>query len=140
MISEIREYFKTAINEVDSSYKQHKEYFTSDNVSDANLEDTYFLKIGTMVNRRIDSDYQATFAVTIELWKNGRKDIINILDKAYCNAIEIMTKSEDQTRISQTESIKSIIGTTIEPDAVESNDNVAKYTLQFDVTVGYTVI
>ena len=43
MIDEIRSYFKSVIQEVDPDLSQHEEYFTSENISDSQLEDTYFL-------------------------------------------------------------------------------------------------
>jgi hypothetical protein len=139
MIQEIRSHFTSAIKAVDGDLKAHKEYFTSENVADSNVENTYFLRIGEMSNQLADSDYSAAFDVTVEIWKNGRNNIIESLDKAYCNAIEILTKAQDQKLIDQLTFIKGVVGTSITPEAIESNDNAAKYTLQFVVTVGYRV-
>ena len=137
MIDEIRAYFKTTIAEVDPDLKQHKEYFTSENVPDRKLEDTYFLQIGPLSSSFEDSSINGEFTTTLEIWKNGYKDVINNLDNAYCKAIEIQAKLMDKTRIDQLDFIKAVEGTSIEPVAVDSNDNLAKFVLQFTVTVKY---
>jgi hypothetical protein len=137
MISEIRTYFKTILKEIEPDLKEHKEYYTSSNIPDSKIEDTYFLKIGSMSNQKIDTNYSATFDVTLEIWKNGDKDIITKLDKAYCNAIEIMTNMQDQRRLKQTEFMKEVLGVSIANEAVESNDNAGRFTLNFTVLVSY---
>ena len=139
MIGEIREYFKQVVYEVEPDYRQHDEYFISDNIADSNLDCTYFLRIGDMSNARIDSNYSAQFAVTLELWKNGKDEVINRLDKAYCDAIEVMTKASDQTRLSQLTYIKSVLGNSISSEAIETNDNSGKFTIQFTVSVSYNI-
>jgi hypothetical protein len=139
MISEIRSYFKTVIKEIEPDLKEHKQYYTSSNIPDGKIEDTFFLKIGNMASQRIDSSYTASFDVTVEIWKDGDKDIITKLDKAYCNAIEIMNNIQDQTRVDQTKFMKSVVGTGIDNEAVESNDNAGKFTLQFTVLVGFNI-
>ena len=140
MINEIRTYFKSVINEVDSDLKQHDEYFTSENIPDLNLEDTYFLQIGAFTSALINNNYVGSFEVMVELWKNGNNDVIERLDLAYCNAIEIMSNLQDQSRIDQTTFIKSVLGTSLTPEAVETNDNLGKFTLQFTVTTSYKSI
>jgi len=137
MINEIRSYFKSVIKEVEPDLKSHKEYYTDSNISESKLEETYFLKIGNMSSQRIDTSYTCTFDVTLTIWKDGDKDIITKLDKAYCNAIEIMSNLQSQSRIDQNEFIKSVVGSGIENEAVENNDKAGRFTLQFTVLVGY---
>lgn len=137
MIQEIRSYFKAVINEVDSDLKEHKEYFTSENVSDTRLEDTYFLQFGALTTERQDSDMIGTFDVLVRVWKNGNNDVIEKLDDAYCKAIEIQAKLMDQSRFNQLDFIKSVVGVSITPQAVVDNDNLAQFDLQFTVTTGY---
>ena len=137
MIAEIRSCFKAGITEVDPSLRQHNEYFTSENIADTKIEDTYFLQIGDLATSLIDTNFQGIFEVTLELWKNGKNDVINRLDAAYCDAIEIMSKIQDQSTIDQTEFLKKVEGSAILPAASEDNDNLGKFTLQFRVTTGY---
>lgn len=137
MIQEIRSYFKSVINEVDSELREHKQYFTSENIADTILEDSYYIQIGAMITERQDSSMAGSFDVLVRLWKNGGREIIDNLDNAYCKAIEIQAKLMDQTRISQNEFIKSVVGTSITPLAGASNDNLAQFDLQFTVTTGY---
>ena len=140
MIAEIRSYFKSVINEVDSDLKQHDRYFISDDIADTNKEDRYHLLIGTLSTERSDATMAGTFDVSLKFWKNGNNDELERLDLAYSNAIEMQTKLMDQVRISQTEFMKSVRGTSIEPRVVLDNDNLAEFDLLFTVTVGYKSI
>ena len=137
MIKEIREYFKSVIYEVDPDLSEHDQYFTSDDVGQSRLEDEYFLQFGTFSTSRIDSSYTGTFEVTLELWKNGKEDIIARLDDAYEDVIEIVSNLQDQKRISQASFLKSVVGSNIVPEAIPDNANYGKFTAQFTVTVGY---
>ena len=137
MIDEIRSYFKSVITEVDSDLKQHNQYFTSENVGDNKLEDKFYIEFGAITTERQDSDMVGEVAVIVRIWKNGYTDIINNLDTAYCNAIEIQAKLMDQTRVDQLDFIKSVVGNNITPSAVADNDNLAQFELQFTVTTGY---
>lgn len=137
MISEIRSYFKSVINEVDSDLKAHDRYFISDDIADTNKEDRYHLFIGALTTDRQDIDMVGVFAITLKFWKNGNNDEIARIDQAYCNAIEMQSKLMDQKRVSQLDFIKSVEGKVVDPKTEENNDNLAEFELQFIVTVGY---
>lgn len=137
MINEIRSYFKAIIYEIDPDYRQHDQYYTSENIPDNNIECTYFLKIGDFTSSRVDTNYSGSFDVTLELWKNGNNEVIENLDKAYCDAIEIASECQKQSRLSQTEFMKSVVAGGITNEAVDTNDNMGKFTIQFTVAVSY---
>lgn len=137
MISDIRSYFKAVINEVDPDLLEHEEYFISNDISDTNKEERYFISMGEILTERQDSNMVGTMTVTIEFWKNGYNNIIENIDEAYCKAIDIQAKSMDQARIDQVDYIKSVVGNSITPAPVEDNDNLASFNLQFTVTVGF---
>ena len=137
MITNIRDYFRQVINEVDSDLKEHNEALTSDDIADTVLENTYFIRIGDLASKRIDSTIEGTFSVNIELWKNGYNKPIENYDNAYCKAIDIQALSMKQDRISQTDFIKSVESTGIETNTIDTNDNLYKFTIQFTVRIGY---
>ena len=137
MIDEIRSYFKGVIQEVDPDLSQHQEYFTSVNIADSQLEDTYFLQMGAISSSRENTDINGEVTVTLEIFKNGYTDVIDKLDNAYCKALEIQAKLMDQNRVDQLDFIKQVIGDSITPEAVDSNDNLAKFVLSFTVTTKY---
>lgn len=137
MIEEIRKHFVDSVKSIDSCLKQHDQYFIEDDISDSKIEDTYFLKIGTFVPGLIDTNYQGSFDVTLTLWKNGRKKVISSLDKAYCNAIEIMATAQNQERIDQTSFIKQVNGVSIAPEQMTSNASMAKIVITFTVLVSF---
>lgn len=140
MISEIRSYFKSVINEVDSDLREHDRYFISDDIASTTKEDDYHLFIGILNTNRQDIDMNGGFAVTLKFWKNGKNEELEKFDLAYSNAIEMQTKLMDQTRIDQLKFMKSVVGSTVEPKAGLNNDNLAEFELQFIVTVGYKSI
>jgi hypothetical protein len=78
-----------------------------------------------------------TVNVTLKFWKNGNNDEIERIDTAYCNAIEMQLKLMQQSRLSQDDFMKAVVGTGIEVSPDESNDNLAEFELQFIITVGY---
>lgn len=137
MIDEIRSYFKLISSEIIPDYRQHDQYFTSENIPDQAIECTYFLRIGDFSSNRIDTNYSGTFDVALELWKNGGNEVIINLDKAYDHAIELANECQKQSRIDQTDFIKSIVVSSITNEAVEGNDNTGKFTIQFTVSVAY---
>lgn len=137
MITEIRDYFKAVLAEVDSGLSQHDEWFSADNIADTRLEDKYFIEFGALATDREDRTNNGVMPLSISIWKNGYRDVIDRLDAAYNCAIEIQALAMDQTRIDQTNFMKSVEGTTITPEAVASNDNLGKFTLQFNVGVSY---
>jgi hypothetical protein len=50
-----------------------------------------------------------------------------------------MSKAQDQKRVSQDEYIKSVQGVSITPSGVDSNDNMGKFTIQFNIEVSYNI-
>lgn len=137
MITEIRTYLSGIVLEVDSELTEHQQYFTSENIADTRLENTFFIQFGDLTTARQDTNMTATIAVSITIWKNGYKEVLATLDHAYENAVEITAKAMAQSRIDQTEFIKAVEGTTITPAAVGENNNLASYTISFEVTAGY---
>jgi hypothetical protein len=139
MIKEIRSYIYNCISEVNPDLKPHEEYFTDENIADSVIEDRFLMTFGTFNSQRLDSNYQGQFDVTVEIWKNGYRETIDNLDNAFCDAIEIMSKAQDQKRVSQDEYIKSVQGVSITPSGVDSNDNMGKFTIQFNIEVSYNI-
>lgn len=137
MIQEIRSYFNSVVAEVNPDIKPHNEFFTSENIADSIIEDRFMLKFGTFNSSRIDTNFEGTFDITLEIWRNGFRDNIDNLDNAYCEAIEIMSKAQNLNKITQDEFIKAVNGVSLIPESVEDNDNMGKFTIQFIVQVAY---
>lgn len=137
MIGEIRSYFKSTIKEIDPDLKPHKRFFVSNDI-DINKQDcTYFIGFGDFASSREDTTYNGEVPVTVEIWAHGKNDELDRLDAAYDSAIEILQLAQDQTRIDQASFVKSVVGSVVNPAPVENNDNSAKYTIQFTVSVSY---
>lgn len=137
MIKEIREYFTQAIYEADPDLLSHEEYFTSENIPDNALENSYFLKFGPLTSAYEDISINGEIDVSLEMWKNGYNDLISNLDSAYTKAIEIQALIMNRSRLNQLDATKMIEGIGIIPEPINDNGNLAKFTLQFKITVKY---
>lgn len=140
MISEIRSYFKTRIKEENSDLKANKSPIAIENVSNNIIENTYLILIGAMSSERTDTDIRSTISVSVELYKKGgnKDNKIESYDKAYCEAINIQANCMYQPHLSQETALKSVVSSGIETDSVEGNENIYKFTIQFEVTTAYT--
>ena len=137
MITDIRDYFRAVIAEIDSDLTEHDQVFVSDNIPDTQLDYTYSLFIGEMAIARIDAAIESTTDVVLEIYKKGFNDLIDNYDATYCRAIDIHTLAMDQSRVDQTDYIKSIVATSIQPSPIDSDDSSMRFTIQFTVTVAY---
>lgn len=137
MISEIRDYFKQVISEIDSDLKEHSSPVNSDNIDGLNIEDTYFISIGEMRSNREDTTILSEINVSVSVFESGLSDEINRYDSGYCKALDIQALSMYQGRISQTDFLKSVESNAILPETVDSNDNLYKFTIQFTVRLEY---
>lgn len=137
MIVEIRDYFRQVISDIDSDLIEHNEALSFDKIADTVLEDTFLIRIGNLQSNRVDTTIDGFFDVKIDFWKNGYSDPIENYDLGYCKAIDIQSLAMVQSRIDQTESLKSVESTSIETEYSGSNDNLYRYTIQFTVRVGY---
>ena len=137
MISDIRNYFRAVIFEIDSDMDEHEQIFVSDNIPNTRLDETYTLFIGDMSIEREDTSINGEVTVSLEIYKKGYNDIIDNFDEAYCKAIDIHALAMNQTRLDQTGFIKSVVATSVIPESIEDDDKSSKFTIQFIVTVKY---
>ena len=137
MISEIRSYLKAVIREVNTDLKSHNHTTISDNISDTQLENTYFINIGSASSGTINTDIETIFDVNVEIFKNGFNDAINNYDNGYCQAIDIQAKAMDQSRLLQDGFMKDVNSSGVDVDSISNNDNTYKYTIQFKITCSY---
>lgn len=137
MITDIRDYFRQVVNEVDSDLKEHSDPVISDNIADSIIQDSYFINIGDLSSERVDSTIDGTFSVVVELYQNGYNKPIENYDAAYCKAIDVQALAMKQSRIDQTGKLKAVESTGINVETINTNDNLYKFTIQFTVRVGY---
>jgi hypothetical protein len=133
MISDIRSYFRSIIQTVDSDMKEHKSPVISTNIPDNSLENTYFLSIGTTTISRLDTINENETECMLELYKNGYSSELENYDTAYCKAIEILREATDKTNIAQNNQIKGVDASSISVEVLQNNDNAYKFSIQFSV-------
>ena len=137
MITDIRDYFRQVINEIDSDLKEHDDPVNSDNIADTIIQDSYFIRIGDLSSSRVDSTIDGEFSVSVEIYQNGYNKPVDNYDSAYCKAIDVQALAMKQSRIDQTGKLKSVESTGINTETIVNNDNLFKFTIQFTVRVGY---
>ncbi len=136
MIQEIRSYFNaTAKNENSDLMASDKP--TTDEIADTVIEDTFFLEIGTMGSRLVDTTIQSTIDVVLSIYKSGDTYAIDDYDKGYCEAINIQARAMYKPYVSQQNFIKNVTSSGIDIETINNNDNMYKYSIQFTVTVDY---
>lgn len=141
MIESISDYFKGIVNEIDSDLKYDGLVFDNTLTADHNLDFTYKMVIGRMAIKRQDSDNIAKFPVSLKIYKVSNIDKLeDDFKNTYCKAIDISSLAMNQTRISQSDYIKSVEGLNIAPNPLLDNDNTLQFTLEFSVTCVYKYV
>jgi len=136
IIQSVRSYFDTTIKTIDSDFKSDGFVFDTEFTADHNLDFTYKLNIGTMSIVRQDSDIEATIPVEATIYRVSNADKQkDDFDNTYCKAIDIAALASNQTRVSQTDYMKSVVATGIEPLPLVNNDNSMQFRISFNVTV-----
>lgn len=138
MVTSIRDYFKGIVQAIDSDLEFDGFVFAERNIADHDLDYSYKLNVGRMGIQREDSDIISQFPVTIEIYRVSSHDRQEEdFENTYCKAIDIAARSMNQTLIDQTDWIKSVVATSINPTPIENNDTTMVFTLQFNVTVTF---
>ena len=136
MISETRSYFKSIVKAENSDLRAH-DHPVVDEISDTNIEDTYFIGIENMSTELLDTNIQSDISVILNIYKAGDSDSIDDYDKAYCEAINIQAAAMYKNNIDQLNYIKNVVSSGIDVETINNNDNMFKFSIQFTVTVSY---
>lgn len=137
MISDIRAYFKSVIKEIDSDLKENKIAISEPIASRNKIEDSFSIIIGGINSTKVETYIDGDVNVTVEIFAIGKNNIIENFDKGYCKALNIQSTAMDGGRIAQQSSFQSVSSSGIKPESIEDNDNIYKYTIDFNVRVIY---
>lgn len=135
MIVEIRDYFNSVISQVDQDLIFDGFALDTDKIGHTIIDNSYKLILGNSNISRIDSSYINNMEVEINIFKSSGFESIIDFDKIYCKSIEIASLSQDQTKITQSGFIKSVICNDITPTNFDNNDNAFKMSIRFLVSV-----
>ena len=139
MIDEIREYIKQRVACVDADLKMDKQPIASGTIPTIALESTYTVKFGSFSIDRQDTHLEVRGIVNMEIFKKLSNDLLNNYDKAFLRALDIYANISDQMNINQVDYIKTINNGEITPDAVDSDNNTAKFNLQFNIVLIFAI-
>lgn len=137
MIDLIREYFNQVIKEANPELVFDGYVFGTEKTSIANIGDTYKLVIGAMSTTKIDTNLESTIRVTVIIYRHSTVDFVVTFDDGYHEAICIQASACSGERLDQDSFIKGVTSTSITPEPIENDDNLMKFTIEFDVKVSY---
>lgn len=139
MISSIRSYFKEVLKVIDPKLSASDHPILTDITSNNVKKNTYDILIGDLSNSPIEDAIDGEFSVTVCFYKNGgnKDETIKKFDSAYCKAIDIQALACYKKQIGTNNDIKDVQSSSVVPDTVLNNDNLFKFTIQFEVSVNY---
>tara|TARA_R110002096_G_scaffold34017_3_gene97565 strand:- start:2614 stop:3036 length:423 start_codon:yes stop_codon:yes gene_type:complete len=136
MIANIREYINKSVRLIDSDLKPAK-FALIGNTADTKIENTFEVIFGSLSSEREEYTINSVIPLTVSIYKNGFKDETENFDKNYCKAIDIQSVTMDQALFRDHGGILDVESSGIEVETVLSNDNLFKYTIQFNIRVNY---
>lgn len=139
IITEITDLFKSRIAECDSDLCYDGQIFDTELTSLNALDRTYKLVVGASSVSRLNSSYQAEISVGMSIYRvlssNKEEDFASVYEQAF----DLAAGLQDQTTLSQSDFVKSILATSIEPEIIEDDDNTVRVSLGFVVQVYYRI-
>lgn len=138
MINEIREYIEGIILEVDPEMRRHEQAFTSENIPSTVINKAFFIAFERMNFFRDDTAIEVTIPVSVELFNRLFNKPVENFDEGLCRSLDVLARITDQKRIDQNGFIKAINTANITPEAIENDDNAAKYTIELTITAYFS--
>lgn len=137
MIDSVREYFDLVIKEIDPSLVFDGYVFGTEKTSISNIGSTYKLLIGAMSTTKIDTNLDSNIRVTVVIYRHSTIDFVAAFESGYHEAVCIQASACTGDRLAQDSFIKGVTSTAITPEPIENDDNLMKFTIEFDVKVSY---
>jgi hypothetical protein len=123
MIVKIRNFINTKILGVDSSLKEWKDVFNSENIPESIIDDSYHVSFGAASYTRDDQWIESDLPVEISLFKKGFRQVQDAHDAIYDKAILINLNLSDIASYNST-FVRNYFPISITPEFYTSNDNL----------------
>jgi len=137
MIIAIKDFIQERINDLDTDFRFDGFGFETDKIGSLNVNHTYKVIIGSMSSSRQDQTIESVIPVSVIIYRIGQNDYFNDFANAYCDAIAIQSEIARQDKLDQSLFIKEFLPTGIEPEALNNDDNIMKFTINFNVRLIY---
>lgn len=137
MILDAKEFIEARIKEIDSDLKFDGFAFDTENIGSLNANNTYKIVAGSLSTTRLDVILESVIPVSVVIYHIGYNDYFMDFAKAYCRAIEIQSQIARQDKLDQTSFLKEFLPNSIVPEAINNDDNIMRFTINFNVRVHY---
>lgn len=135
--SEIRDYVKTAIREINSSYKEHNQAHTPDNIGSFEWNNVFFVRFNTIPFSQGSGFSTLQIPITVEFGHKGGSKPIEAHDEVLCVATDLAFKLGSPLRY--TGKFESVTIDSITPEPVSTNDRWTKISLSATINLSYQV-
>ena len=138
--SDLRAYFKSVIRDEISNCYEHKDAINIENVAMKTKGTSFHIIYQNTSNLDTNGDLITdNFNVTVTLFFNGYRDVTTVFDSSMDTAHNIKLRACNIANY--TNGIKRVVGNNIDiAELDESNDNILKCVLSFDVRMDFDVI
>lgn len=125
--SQIRDYVKSMVREVNPKIKEHNQPHTAENIGAFKLENSYYLRFLSVNITQSQCDHIYSIPVEVEIITKSGKDLLqrhdNVMFDATCIASKVAAKRNYLDNYSNVE----IQGIT--PEAIDTNDEWTRVTI-----------
>jgi hypothetical protein len=133
LISDLRTYFDDRIKAVEPSYEFIDDPFGDDSISENYGDSKYKLYFGVFEREKGPDFYQDILPATLEIYSEECRDNTTAFDTIYDKAIKMADHITDPVCRNTIGGITDIELVTIEPSPIESNDNMVRLELSFNI-------
>lgn len=127
VVTEIRNYIKSCVREIDSQYKENNFVHTPDTVGAMKFDKAFFTRFNPVSVARGQSYNTLNFPVDIEINAKAGADMIAAHDKILCDSINLSVKLTNRERIGY--SFVGVEVVSITPEEVLNNQRWTKVTI-----------
>jgi len=139
--SSVRSYFRDQLQLLDNSFREHKDGFNTDNIGKNIFHKSFHIDLSNPVNVVTDGcRIEDNISVTVKLFFKGGKTskLQEALDSALDIGHDYKLKASNLANFPST--IKRVVGNSVIPTPLETNDNSIIITVEFTVLGVFSVI
>ncbi len=132
MISDVRTYLKAQLIATNSDFREWRDGFNRDNIPKSVFNKSFFISYSNSSNNLTSGQMvDDNISATVELFFKGFRDPQEAIDVAMDLAHLFKLRASDPCNF--TSGIKHVVGNSITPEPVVSNDNSIIITLDFSL-------
>ena len=133
-ISQVRTYFRNRLAETDPDLSEWTDGFNIENIPNTITDKTYHIFLGTLASQELnDLTTDDQLAVSINVFFEGYQDVQETLDVGYDLMHQFRLNSINPCNSMVGDNIKNVVLESITPNPVDTNDNMIRFSLDFNV-------